>query len=329
MYNWKRITGIFVIGTLLLSCAKENQTPEETDKPEESAVISRSPVSKSAHIEVKYEVEGKVNKIASLLPVPTTNEYQEIKSIKINHGNTYSISGTANKYSEYIILNPQPGEISHSEEIELKTYRISTDFDKIKEIYEYDKNSDIYKSYLGKSGDVVDPTNAKIKEVGDRLWERSKDILDYARNAYQYVADSYKYLNPNTGIHPLQTILNNGGGDCGNLSSIYISLLRYKNIPSRHVVAVRTDGTFHVWADFYLEKYGWIPVDVTFKNGDPRGDYFGTCPGDAIVVSFDVCYELSVEGNLFNCDLFQNYLYWYWSGSNSAKVKTSYMVSGN
>ncbi|UQT32617.1 transglutaminase-like domain-containing protein [Parabacteroides distasonis] len=47
--------------------------------------------------------------------------------------------------------------------------------------------------------------------------------------------------------------------------------MRAKKIPAKHIVTVRPDGSHHVWADFYLERYGWIPVDVNARLVDPRG----------------------------------------------------------
>ena len=43
-----------------------------------------------------------------------------------------------------------------------------------------------------------------------------------------------------------------------------------------------------MWAEFYLENYGWIPVDVTYKNLNPTGDFFGKYDGNGIVVTREV-----------------------------------------
>ena len=137
---------------------------------------------------------------------------------------------------------------------------------------------------------AISKGNLGETETGGKIVYKSEiysrgDVLDYARRCYEYTAANYRYLNANTGLHTLSDNLKNGGGDCGNLSAIYLSLLRNKEIPARPVVCIRPDGSFHVWSEFYLEVYGWIPVDVTYKNSDMRGNYFGVYPGDCIVVS--------------------------------------------
>lgn len=93
-----------------------------------------------------------------------------------------------------------------------------------------------------------------------------------------------------------------------------MNLLRAKGIPAKHIVTVRPDGSYHVWADFYLEKYGWIPVDVNMKLDNPEGNYFGYCLGDGIVMSEDIFYEIEYdEGEFCDVVLLQNYYYWYWA----------------
>ncbi|MCX6376098.1 MAG: transglutaminase-like domain-containing protein [Armatimonadetes bacterium] len=191
------------------------------------------------------------------------------------------------------------------------------------------KKSPIWIMYTGKSGDYVDPENSTIKAEGDRIWSESAGILEYARRCYEYVAANYRYLNPGTGVHPLSKLFEQGGGDCGNLSSIFISLLRHKGIPARHLVAYRTGGGGHVFADFFLEDYGWIPVDVTSKNSNRSGDYFGKVEGDSdcIILNRKLDLRLQVkDGELGTFGLLQGFFWWYW-GSGTGDMSADYTVS--
>jgi hypothetical protein len=128
------------------------------------------------------------------------------------------------------------------------------------------------------------------------------------------VASHFKYLKPGTGLHTLADILSDGGGDCGNLSSIYISLLRAKGIPARHVVAI---GGNHVWSEFYIQDFGWVPVDVTYKNSTPSGNYFGVYDGKYIVVQKGVAMDYPTYAlGTKNFNIFQGFRYWYWTKTN-------------
>lgn len=271
-----------------------------------------------------------ITKMTVLLPVPQSNEYQKVSNLSISQGELLDIPNTNDKYFRYLetencLESGKQKDVFY--EFDIILYPLRIDFSKITTIYPYDKNSYNYKRNIGKNGNIIDPTNPNIIRIGDELWEQSTDIIDYARRCYEHVGKNYKYLNPGTGLYPLSELFINGGGDCGNLSSIFISLLRYKNIPARHIVTMRPNGETHVWADFFLEKYGWIPVDVTLKNSNPSGDYFGFCAGDGIV--FNQTCNVIVEpepGRKETLGLLQTYYYWYWYNGGSGTVTLNHTL---
>ena len=177
-----------------------------------------------------------------------------------------------------------------------------------------------------KDDQINDRNNATIKANADRMWNESgKNIIDYARACYLWVANTLKYLNPNTGLHPVAEILANGGGDCGNQATVFISLLRNKEIPARHVVLVRTDGSFHVRAEFYMAGYGWIPVDVNAKNMIPSGDFFGRNEDSAeVVMNRNLTYQINIDNQKLPLVMLQNYAWWYWISSGQTSFSLSY-----
>ncbi len=256
-----------------------------------------------------------LTKIVIYLPVPQTNNYQVMTNLDSTDAEILDIPETDDKYARYTITGtalPPPGESrTYGYGFDVTLYGIVAEVDQITTVYPYDTTSNVYRWYTGASGVFVDPYNSSIQSWGDSIWGQSSDLIDYAERCYQYVAETFEYLNPNTGLHPLSTILANGGGDCGNLSSIYISLLRHKGIPARHIVTVRPDGSYHVWADFYMENYGWIPVDVTYDLGNPDGDYFGEYDGNGIVFTKEVWLLLDAGDHPFHYPLLQTFIYSY------------------
>ncbi len=277
-------------------------------------------------------VDHKLTRMVIIMPLAQTNEYQTVTNIDLHGGEVIPVPESEDSYIRWTFSGDLPSynqsrEIHYEFDVALK--KIQIDFSQIATIFPYDRTSNIYKWYTGKTGPYVDPENSTIRETGDMIWENSDNVLDYARKCYEYVAAGFKYLNPLTGLHPLPVLLSNGGGDCGNLSSIFISLLRYKGIPARHIVTVRPDGSYHVWADFYLEKYGWIPVDVTYKNSDPSGDYFGRYDGNGIVMTRQVWLPVDKgNGEVYSSSILQNYNWWIWFDSGS-KFKISHKLTAS
>ena len=287
---------------------------------EEEILLRSNP--KKYHVRISLEfksVDVKPESLVVAMPLPETNEYQTIRRLETSSGEILAYPETGEKYLSCRFFGaecPLPGApVTIFHEFEATLYDLTVDFSKINEIYPYEKDSALYRRYTGKSGVFVDPDHPEIKRIAERIAVESKDPLDFARKAYLYVSDHYKYLNPNTGLAPLEKLLQNGGGDCGNLSSIFISLLRNQGIPARHLVAVRPDASWHVWADFYLEKYGWIPVDVTYRLEDKTktGDYFGRVriKDNGIILSREV--DLSVvngKGEPQKVGLMQVFAHW-------------------
>jgi hypothetical protein len=68
--------------------------------------------------------------------------------------------------------------------------------------------------------------------------------------------------------------LQKGVGDCSEYSYLFVALCRAAGIPARvqagfafhRVGEALEDG--HMWAEYYLENYGWVPVDATWRLFD-------------------------------------------------------------
>jgi hypothetical protein len=220
-------------------------------------------------------------------------------------------------------------------DFEAELFDVKIDFSKITEIHPYKKKSEIYKAYTGVSGNCIDPNNSDIQKIGREIENKSKDNIDYAKKCYLYVAENFRYSSDNV-TDDLSTVMQRKYGICGNYTYVYVSLLRYKGIPARAVYGLdpkRKDTTFgkprpagHAWAEFYLEKYGWIPVDVTAKSCTKNGNYFGLRPKNFVVTSFGT----DVSCLSCNDDKLQlkkvNYLHRYYSQLWSNGVVRSEMT---
>ena len=108
---------------------------------------------------------------------------------------------------------------------------------------------------------------------------------------YEWTAQNLEYGNMHVGLRPIDFIMRNRITDCGNFSSVFISLLRAKGIPARHIVMMnpwekRPESwiRMHTRAEFYVPAYGWIPVDPTYKNSSPNGNFFGVFTGPNVVM---------------------------------------------
>ncbi|NQT29095.1 MAG: transglutaminase domain-containing protein [Candidatus Saganbacteria bacterium] len=134
----------------------------------------------------------------------------------------------------------------------------------------YNKKSPLYQQYTtsGKNIKITPEISKKAQEVvGDE-----KNPFIRARKLYNYVVDDITYSHlPYLALDALnypisQYVYDKQIGDCGAQSIYFAALCRSIGIPARAPGGWQmiggTPGT-HFWAEFYLENYGWVPVDTS------------------------------------------------------------------
>jgi hypothetical protein len=137
---------------------------------------------------------------------------------------------------------------------------------------------------------VGDETNALT--IGLDLFEWMFDQVDYDFEKFQSNDPEEQRLLTAT------ETLERGGGICGDLTALYVTLLRIAGVPARpvHGYLINQGGTpdqdfetiggFHMWPEIYVggdainsPGGGWIPVDVSGMTGSFDKDklhfYFG------------------------------------------------------
>lgn len=247
-----------------------------------------------------YQAHGTLEYLDCCLPIVGSDPYQDVSGLRYDQGRIqiHPENGAKYFYDELVSRgmrrrDPRRAEIAYSARVTL--YDVTMDFAALS-IHSYHESSKIYRRYVAPNGKYIVPRHPRIAPVADKLSSRGDSYVDFARKAYEYVAKNFEYAATEGELAELDEIMARKGGNSAELSSIYISLLRYRGIPARHVVARTQQGELHVFAEFYLEGEGWIPVDVTYRNWRPQTDYFGRKYGRdrLVVVSRDIM--LSVAG---------------------------------
>jgi|GEM_PF-2396388 len=91
-----------------------------------------------------------------------------------------------------------------------------------------------------------------------------KDPLTIARAFFDDLVANYRYMYPvrNRGALAMQR---SRRGDCGQFTALFVAWCRAVGIPARPVVGTFIGGFKpHVWAEFWLDKVGWVPVDPSY-----------------------------------------------------------------
>lgn len=265
-------------------------------------LIKTNPRTYQINVETTVEHWGMGDSKTDLfLAYLSTNEYQKCYQNKIDERAKITQLGQTNDSCIYYdLFLGRAHELGKKavlqNEFVIQVADVSIDFDAINTIYPYDHCDPNYEKYTGSNYPFINIEQKQLFLISQAIWENSSNALDYAEKCYLYVAATFDYGLPESGFKSLDFTLKNKMGDCGNLSSVFITLLRMQDIPARHLLGFRPDGSLHVWADFYLANYGWIPVDVTYKHDYPKGDYFGNIRfgNNGFIVQRGIGHEVSV-----------------------------------
>lgn len=115
------------------------------------------------------------------------------------------------------------------------------------------------------------PFNEQITTLAAQITKGKTGVLARALAIYDWTVEN-TYRNPDTrgcGKGDVCKLLQDPGGKCADISSIYIALARAAGVPAREVFGIRLGKKEtqeittwqHCWAEFYLPGYGWVPVD--------------------------------------------------------------------
>jgi transglutaminase-like putative cysteine protease len=127
--------------------------------------------------------------------------------------------------------------------------------------------------------------------------ELPRDQTEAARVLYDVVNGHMRYSKEGTGWGRGDAVwaCDSRFGNCSDFHSLFISLARARNIPAKFEIGFplpekRGEGSvagYHCWAKFRPEGKGWVPVDISEANKNPRlrDYYFGNLTEDRVCFS--------------------------------------------
>jgi transglutaminase-like putative cysteine protease len=159
-----------------------------------------------------------------------------------------------------------------------------------------DKARLLYKTYTAPDP-VVQSGSPNVAALARQITGRASNPYTQARLVYNYMLDTFALLRETRAGNPSALdMLATNRGDAYDFAVVFASLCRALGIPCVPVAGVFVEDASlntrsHWWNYFYIEDFGWIPVDVALGAGqgsparDSRSFYFGSIDSRHIAFS--------------------------------------------
>ena len=219
------------------------------------------------------------------MPWPYENMRQHnIKMLSSNRPVTYS-EGTRHHtvYMEATAVKGQPTHFEYTFAYDVSERHIAQQ-DLLAMLEPYNTSDPDYIYYTGNDGphiQITDDLRALAREI---VGDETNPVLQAAM-VYRWISRSF----PWAGAREYSTIKNmphyvllNKHGDCGQVTLLYISLVRSLGIPARWESGWWIEPgaeNWHDWAETYFEGIGWVPTDQSYGRSSidtPLDTYYAS-----------------------------------------------------
>ncbi len=158
--------------------------------------------------------------------------------------------------------------------------------------------------YLGPNRLI--PLEGRLAEEAQAVAGGEHGPLSRARALYDNIVETMLYDKTGTGwgLGDALYACDARKGNCTDFHSLFIGEARSLDIPARFIMGISipenaTEGNipgYHCWAEFYVDEYGWVPVDASeaHKHPEKRAAFFGGL--DANRVAFTVGRDIRIPG---------------------------------
>jgi transglutaminase-like putative cysteine protease len=158
------------------------------------------------------------------------------------------------------------------------------------------------------------PLQGTIAELSAEQTRGIQDPMAKARAIYDYVLATMRYDKSGTGWGNGDAIwaCTAKRGNCTDFHSLLIGMMRAAGIPARFEIGFPLPGEqhagaipgYHCWAEFYVERYGWIPVDASeaWKHPEKKNYFFGAHDDNRVqfTVGRDIRLDPAQQGEPLN-----------------------------
>ncbi len=160
------------------------------------------------------------------------------------------------------------------QEYSVNTYELITKINPRNIITRSRQNKALYNEYTA-AGKFIPADDPVIKETAAKIVRRERNPYNKVKRIYNYFLNEMEIIpsSPvNSGSSPVDA-LTKKKADTYDTAILFTSLIRACGIPAEALAGIVIDSSqksfLHWWVQFYVEGFGWVPVDIGMAKGIP------------------------------------------------------------
>lgn len=245
----------------------------------------------ATYVATLSDIPENVAKLDVWIPLPQSSEHQVVGGVTIDSPYEFtrrSEDAWGNAYAHAVVTDPPSTIVIR---VKFTVARNEARRDDVK-----GKPGDLERALRA---DRLVTLSPRIRKLADEVTAGRESHVDQARAIYDHLLATMQYdkETPGWGLGDTERACDVRKGNCTDFHSLFLSLARAKQIPSRFVIGfplVADEGIvrgYHCWAEFW-DGRGWVPVDASdaSKNLTLRDYLFGNL--DARRVQFTIGRDL-------------------------------------
>ncbi|MFO7781760.1 MAG: transglutaminase domain-containing protein [Spirochaetia bacterium] len=230
--------------------------------------------------------------------VPTVARAPEQRNYQVLTESDVPLFSRASGVSLHRIVNPAPDTAWSMRRTALfDRYAVETQIEPAAVPRDYNRSAEFLRRYT-EADELLPVDAAPVQTEAARLLRTERNPYVRALRTYERVLAILSPIERVGAVQPVEA-LETGAANAYGYASLTVSLLRAQDIAARlvsgYLVCDSSAIERHYWVEFYIEDFGWVPLDPAAADGavcesfpmpeDPVSYYFGNTDADRITFS--------------------------------------------
>lgn len=270
-----RSIGLILLGVLLLFLSNCCLLPEE-----QTAQTVKKRSFEITYITSITDLPAEGKDLRVWIPCPQTSQYQTISHISIESPYPYEIRSEPEYGNKMVYLHVENPLKGFNVTLKFRATRIE------RKTNPYNADNETKESLSGfLCSTPLVPTSGLAEDIANKILSDKQKEIEKARALYNYVLETMTYDKTGTGWGrgDFHYACHAKRGNCTDFHAMFNGLARTVSLPAKFEIGLSIPkkkltgetGGYHCWALCYLQKHGWIPVDISEADKHPElAEYF-------------------------------------------------------